>query len=344
MPVRILAVRVGRVGDTVMMTPALTALLSYFPDAEITLLVSPVGKLLLKDFHPHIKALWTWNRSGLFTPTRDRHSILKKLKTQHFDKIFCFDTSPRIGKLFNSVDAEFHQYHGSEHLIHCARAYLEFLAHACRQPVVDCYNYLPVDTSDREQVDTELEKYGIHRDDKLLMIHPTFSGYSPVAIRKRHAKLRKLWAPENYGNLVKKIVQLDADQTPHNNNSRIKTMMVLLPDEFSFGEKIVRASDNNILLLKSESTFERYKAMISRADVLLTPDSGPMHMASALGTRIVAFFSMKDPGDCGPYMPAEDFIILRSEHTRHPDKGINAIDVDSVFNACKTLLLKGQNN
>ncbi len=47
----ILAVRVGRVGDTVMMTPALTALIKYYPDAEITLLVSPVGKLLLNDFH-----------------------------------------------------------------------------------------------------------------------------------------------------------------------------------------------------------------------------------------------------------------------------------------------------
>ena len=39
---KILAVRVGRVGDTVMMTPALTALLQYYPDAEITLLTKQV--------------------------------------------------------------------------------------------------------------------------------------------------------------------------------------------------------------------------------------------------------------------------------------------------------------
>ena len=114
--------------------------------------------------------------------------------------------------------------------------------------------------------------------------------------------------------------------------------MVLLPDELSFGEKIVKLSNNNILLLKSDSTFERYKAMIQRADVLLTPDSGPMHMASALGTKTVAFFSMKDPGDCGPYMDPAKFIILRSENTAHPERGINAIDVDTVYDACETLL------
>jgi ADP-heptose:LPS heptosyltransferase len=78
--------------------------------------------------------------------------------------------------------------------------------------------------------------------------------------------------------------------------------------------------------------------MIQRADVLLTPDSGPMHMASALGTRIVAFFSMKDPGDCGPYMDPVKFIVLRSENFQHPEKGINAIDIDTVYEACARLL------
>jgi len=326
---KILAVRVGRVGDTVMMTPALTALLQYYPDAEITLLTSPVGKLLLSDFHPNIKDIWTWNRSGLLKPVIEKNKIIKKLKENHFDKIICFDTSPRIGKLFSGIDGEFYQNKGSTELKHCARSYLDFLAEVCKKPVVETYNYLPVKQDAREHVDTELAKYGITTDHKLLMIHPTFSGYSPIAIRKRHAKLRKLWAADKYGELAKRITQAD---------SNIKIMMVLLPDEISFGEKILSYSGNSILLLKSESTFERYKAMIQRADVLLTPDSGPMHMASALGTKTVAFFSMKDPGDCGPYMEPSKFTILRSENTDFPEKGINAIDVDTVFEACMKLL------
>lgn len=332
MSMKILAVRVGRVGDTVMMTPALTALLQYYPDAEVTLLVSPVGRLLLKDFHPNIKDIWSWNRSGIIRPALDKHNILKKLETASFDKIICFDTSPRIAALFAGVNTEFYQYTGSTSLKHCAKAYLDFLAEACAKPVVDTYNYLPVNEDDRLRVDEELKRYGIHSDDKLLMIHPTFSGYSRFGIRKRKAKLRKLWAPENYGSLVKKITKEKLGNKP------VKAIMVLLPDELSYGEKIKQHSNNNILLLKSESSFERYKAMIQRADVLLTPDSGPMHLASALGTKVVAFFSMKDPGDCGPYMDPEKFIILRSENFEHPEKGIAAIDVDAAYDACKHLL------
>ncbi len=330
---KILAVRVGRVGDTVMMTPALSEIIHYYPDAEITLLTSPVGKHLLKNFHPNITDIWSWQRSGILKPYIDKSNIIKLLQKTHFDKIFCFDTSPRIGALFDGVNSEFHQYKGSKVLKHCAKAYLDFLADACDKPVVDAYNYLPVAQDARREVDEELAKHDISADDTVLMIHPTFSGYSRFGIRKRKAKLRKLWSPDNYGALVKKIteIQTGPDKT-------VKTFMILLPDELSFGEKIVRQSDNKILLLESESTFERYKAMIKRSDVLLTPDSGPMHMASALGTKIVAFFSMKDPGDCGPYMDPSKFIILRSEDTPTPEKGINAINVDTVYSACEKLL------
>lgn len=326
---KLLVVRVGRVGDTVMMTPALKGLIEYFPDAEITLLTSPVGKLLLQNFHENIVDNWTWNRSGILRPLIDKNAILERLKQSDFDRIICFDTSPRIAKLFSDCDTEFHQYRGSKVLIHCARAYLEFIAEVFDKPVVETYNYLPIDDEASKQVDEELSSHGISAQDRVLMIHPTFSGYSPVAIRKRHAKLRKLWAPENYGRLIKQITDSDPD---------IKVMMVLLPDEISFGEKIQSHCEGKALLLRSESTFERYKAMISRADVLLTPDSGPMHMASALGTSIAAFFSMKDPGDCGPYMDPSRFIILRSEDTDNPERGVNAIDVDSVHDACMKLL------
>lgn len=326
---KILAVRVGRVGDTVMMTPALKALTEYFSDAEFTLLTSPVGKLLLKDFHPNIHDIWTWNRSGAIKPYLEKRDIQQKLKTTHFDYIICFDTSPRIAQLFDHCDAAFHQFKGTDVLVHCAKAYLDFVAHVFSRPVLDIYNYLPVRPEDKKAVDNELQQHDINPDDRVLMIHPTFSGYSPIAIRKRHAKLRKLWAAKNYGNLAQQLVKKDPG---------LKIMMVLLPDEMSYGEKIVQHSNNSVLLLKSESTFERYKAMISRANVLLTPDSGPMHMASALGTKIVAFFSMKDPGDCGPYMEPSNFIILRSEETDTPEKGVNAIDIDTVYAAVRRLL------
>ncbi len=332
---KILVVRVGRVGDTVMLTPALSEIIQYYPEAKITLLTSPVGKHLLNNFHPNITDIWSWQRSGIFKPYIDKSRIIKLLQKEHFDKIFCFDTSPRIAGLFSGATGDFYwnQPMATSEIKHCAKSYLDFVANACNKPVIPLYNTLPVDTKASKQAENELANIGINKDDILIMFHPTFSGFSKSSFRKKQARLRKLWPVKNYGELAKKLSQLTLEdgRTP-------KTLMVLLPAEISYGEKIVASSGGIIKLLKSQSTFERYKAILKRADLLITPDSGPMHVASALGTSIIAFFSMKDPGDCGPYMPAKNFTILRTEDTATPDKGVAAIDVDTVFNACKTIL------
>lgn len=329
----ILAIRVGRVGDTVMMTPALSALINYYPDANITLLTSPAGKHLLKNFHPNIVDIWSWERSGILKPYSDKVSIKRKLRNRHFDKIFCFDTSPRIAGLFSGYKDKFYSIQHLPELKHCAKSYLDFLAESCKKPVSKYYNTLPVTPDASRRIEQELKTININPGDTLIMFHPTFSGYAKSSFRKKQARLRKLWPAHNYGQLGIKLSQM-----PLTNGRTPKILMVLLPGDMSYGQEIVSSSDGTIQLLESESTFERYKAMLKRADLLVTPDSGPMHVASALGTRIIAFFSMKNPVNCGPYMSSEKFIILRTEDTETPEKGVAAIDVGTVFDACKKLL------
>lgn len=321
---RILAVRVGRVGDTVMMTPALNAILQCYPQAEITILASPEGKLLLSDFHPNIKQVWTWDRHGFFKSNSDKRRLLSDIHKTPFDKIYCFDTSPRIASLFDGTDADFHWFNSAPEPAHTARYYLNLVASTCDVSVESMYNHLPVDNSYRADVDEELAGIDIQKDDLVVMMHPTFSGYSKLGLRKRKARIRKLWPAENYGEFGKRLSQQQL------NGRRIKPLIALLPPEMPLGRKIVALSNNTITLLQSQPAFGRYKALIDRADVMLTPDSGPMHIASALNTRIVAFFSMKDPGDCGPYMEPSRFTILRSDD---PVKGIATINVDTVYEA-----------
>ena len=325
----ILAIRVGRVGDTVMMTPALNAILQCYPQAEITILASPEGKLLLKDFHPRIKEIWTWDRHGLIRAYTDKTKLLGKIQAGNFDKIFCFDTSSRIASLAENSPAEFFWFHSSNELKHSARHYLDLVASNCDIAVEDFYNYLPVDSEYRNQVDQELAAVGIQPDDIVVMMHPTFSGYSRLGLRKRKARIRKLWPAVNYGNLGNMLSQKTID------GRRIKPLIALLPRELPLGKKIVGYSKGTITLLESNPTFGRYKALIDRADLILTPDSGPMHIASALGTRIVAFFSRKEPADCGPYMHTSLFTILRSDD---PKKGISTIDVNTVYDAVMSQL------
>ena len=328
----ILAVRVGRVGDTVMMTPALSAILQCHPQAELTILASPEGKLLLDDFHPNIKQVWTWDRHGLFKSYADKRALLKKIAAADFDKIYCFDTSKRIASLFDHSYSEFYWFHSADELKHSARHYLDLVASSCNIDVEHYYNFLPVSDDYCKQVDNEFAALGILPDDLVVMMHPTFSGYSRLGLRKRHARIRKLWPVDSYGELGKRLAAETID------GRAIKPLIALLPKELELGRRIVHSSGDKITLLESQPAFGRYKALIARANLLLTPDSGPMHIASALGTPIVAFFSMKEPADCGPYMDASLFTILRSDD---PVKGISSIDVDSVHEAVLSQLQRG---
>ena len=43
------------------------------------------------------------------------------------------------------------------------------------------------------------------------------------------------------------------------------------------------------------------RALLERADLVLSPDSGPVHMANAMGTPVIGLFACTDRERCGPY-------------------------------------------
>jgi ADP-heptose:LPS heptosyltransferase len=63
-----------------------------------------------------------------------------------------------------------------------------------------------------------------------------------------------------------------------------------------------------------------------------------MHIGAAVGTRLVALFAGHDPRDCGPYVPENQFAVLRAEDMPKPELGLAAISPEKVFEACKPFL------
>jgi len=53
--------------------------------------------------------------------------------------------------------------------------------------------------------------------------------------------------------------------------------------------------------LTGKDTLKKLMAMLGRARLLLTPDSGPMHMANAAGTRVLGLHAASNPDRSGPY-------------------------------------------
>ena len=67
------------------------------------------------------------------------------------------------------------------------------------------------------------------------------------------------------------------------------------------GDAIVAAMRGQALDLIGRDTLKQLPALLARADLLLTPDSGPMHIANAMGTRVLGLHAATNPARSGPY-------------------------------------------
>ena len=90
-------------------------------------------------------------------------------------------------------------------------------------------------------------------------------------------------------------------------------------------------------------------SLIKRCKVYITPDSAPMHIASALGTPFIALFGPTDPAR--HVAPSKNHIVIKKDLKCSPcynpncSKGfkcMSAIEVEEVFTAVKNILSKSE--
>ena len=67
------------------------------------------------------------------------------------------------------------------------------------------------------------------------------------------------------------------------------------------GDAIVAAMRSTPLDLIGKDTLKQLPALLARADLVMTPDSGPMHIANAMGARVLGLHAASNPARSGPY-------------------------------------------
>ncbi len=71
--------------------------------------------------------------------------------------------------------------------------------------------------------------------------------------------------------------------------------------ERSTGDAILTAMKHPALDLIGKDTLKQLAALLERATLVLSPDSGPAHIANAMGTKVIGLFACTDRERCGPY-------------------------------------------
>jgi ADP-heptose:LPS heptosyltransferase len=182
-----------------------------------------------------------------------------------------------------------------------------------------------------------LSKHGIGSDTLLVGLHPTFGGSSIPVFRDRTGMRHRVWPQESFAHLARQLHE--KAQAMH---LSLRIVIDALPEERALVEPIVRQSGGVVTLLSEPPDFERYKGMLQCMDVLVTPNTGPMHIAAAVGTRVVALFSGWSVDECGPFVPAEQFRTLQAEDNDDKELGLASIPPTKVVEAVFDLLSPGR--
>jgi heptosyltransferase I len=101
------------------------------------------------------------------------------------------------------------------------------------------------------------------------------------------------WRPERYAAV--------ADHAVRRHGLRVALCGGPSPAERALADDILRHCREPVLDLVGKDTIKRALALLRRATVLLSPDSGPVHMANAVGTPVLGLYAATDPARSGPY-------------------------------------------
>jgi heptosyltransferase-1 len=140
----------------------------------------------------------------------------------------------------------------------------------------------------------------------------------------------KQWPPERYGYVARQLAK-----------DGVKPLINFGPGEESLMRAVESASGGTANGMACSLT--ELIAVTRRARLFIGGDTGPMHLAAALGVPVVAIFGPTDPARNGPFRTRS--IVLRSPtspttHSRHapPDAGMLEISSEEVVAAARELL------
>ena len=343
---RILLVRLGALGDIVHAIPVAAALRRAFPRARIDWLVGPKHRDIL-DLVPVIDRRLVWSGTGLrifgssgggdLSPA----IAIRELRAAHYDVAIDMQ-----GLLKSAILA---RASGASRVVGFASTYLrERLARPFYTDAFDpgCGDiYDPRETRHVVQINLGLlEPLG------LTVVRPEFpidSVHSDIARRVgertggRYALLNpgaawpnKRWPPRRFGAVAAAL------QDRHG----IQSIVTWGPGEREIAEEAVAASSGAATLTPPTSIADLV-ALARGATLMISGDTGPTHIATALGTPIVGIYGPTRPSRNGPWSPA-DAVVSRDatcechhlRRCRRRTMCLMDIEVEEVLNAVERRL------
>ena len=331
---RILVVSSTAIGDTLLSTPALRSLREAYPGARISLLINAAYTEMFRD-HPRVDELIPY-RGGW----RRFLSLAQELSARHFDLacilhgnepqatplaylsgarfIFKLPNTSRFRFLLTNPEPVL-DWDDFEHGIDQRLAVAKLGGGAATDRRME----LPIADGGRRDIASLLSSHGLTPDAPLVAFQ---AGASTVSRR---------WAPSRYIDLGRRLLAARPD---------VRIVLTGSPAEQSLTDAIAAGiGDARAWNSAGKVPLPLLAALIERCTLMVSGDTGPMHLAVTVGTPVVALFAVSDWHRSGPAYDLDRHVVIQKWRTCDPCLSKNCpyaeplcmenISVDEVYAA-----------
>jgi heptosyltransferase-2 len=286
-PNRLIVLRLDRIGDVVLSTPVLPALRQRFPHAFIAMLVRPPCRQLLEG-HPALDEVLCYDKEGAHRTWRGTVRFARGLRRYAFDTALVLHPSNRshwipwlaripvrIGYDRKSPWLLTHRlpHRKQEGAQHEAAYTLELLRLFGIAPA-DPRPAIPVSAAADARVAAVLAEAAVGPEERLVAVHPSASCVS------------KRWMPERFAQVADRLIA--------ERGARI--CIVAGSADLDSARAMAQAMRQPAVNLAGRLSIGELAALLRRCRLLLSNDSGPVHIAAAVGTPVVDIFGRNQAG------------------------------------------------
>ncbi|MBV9771828.1 MAG: glycosyltransferase family 9 protein [Bryobacterales bacterium] len=308
-PPRILVVRLGSMGDVIAALPAVASLKHSIPHSKITWVIDPKWSLLLEG-NPYVDSVVHLDRQTI----AGLRKAWRELRAARFD--FAVDFQGLVKSALVATLARPERIFG-------------FTADYARESPASWFYSTKVPIRSHHAVERNLDLAAAAGASNILRTFPLPPG-------ERQAQL-----PDGDFVLSSPLAGWGAKQWPLEHYEKLAARL-----RRECGMPLVLDSPHPLSVEGAETHVSTLSGLIyatRHATAIVGLDSGPMHLAAALGKAGVAIYGPTDPARHGPYGGTID--ILRSpgaattyRRTAEPDPSMRDITPDQVFDALEPIL------
>ena len=290
---RIFILKPSALGDIVQALPLLASLRKSFPGRYIAWGVKEKFSELLEK-HPYLDEVIVWKERGFW-------KFVIEIRRRKFDIVLDLQGLFRTGLVtylskapqrwgFSKEEAKEHQFMFLNIRIptkstHIVEKYLDFAEHLQADRIIEFL--IPEKESAREYIGQYLQRINILPDDKL------------IALIQSTGWENKTWKPERFAQLGRLLSLKE--------NWKVIVIWGLGESEKQKAQAINRIAANK-LLIAPQTTISQLVSLLKRCSMAIGGDTGPLHLAAALGLPVVGLYGPTPPSRNEPCTQKKEII------------------------------------